>query len=770
VKDPRTLALVAAASVLLANVQSPAAAHQPSSQGTPAPQSSSSPQPGTPGATTPGSTMGSSPAPQASAGAPNASSGAQSATGSPQGRTGPGSSQQTQGTQGTSAASGVPNATGAQPGSSGATGAPNATGAPQGGTQPGGSTNGAGSQGATGTPNGTMGTQGSGSQSGTPNATTGGGGTASQSGGGVDSATGLPPPPQPPVLPAVPNVAPGYTAPEQATLPSGQLIGVNQTPFVGITLDDAIAMALQRNTDLALAQANQVVAGYQIVEARGAYDIKFQLQPTFNHTVSAPVSAFQTGPGGGAYTTDTLGATAGISGLTQNGGNYSLTASGQRTTSNLEVNSFNPYYNTQIALTFTQPLLRGEAIDATRRQLQLAVANRSAQRDQSLVTASQTVVNVANAYWDLVAAWQNVGIQEEGLRQAAAQAASNTRLAQRGQAAPVDVVESNTQVNVFQDNVFSALQNVNSLQTQIKSLILSNPADPIWFANLVPTSNVGQLPPEPTLASVVAQAVQNRAEFAQLRDSRVNADIQLAYAKDQTKPQLDVSAQIAENGFAGNLIPLGQTTFGAFLPVFQALNINPSVLGTTPPYIVGGPGTSAKNAFTAKFPSYQIGATLSFPIGNHTAKAALAAANEQERVVETQQIALGQRVQLESINALQSLRSARYRLAAAHAARVAAERVLLAEQRRFSIGTSTTFLVLQRQLDVANDRGRELQAQTDLNKAVVELSRVTGSIFSQNKVDPSVVGSQTLALPNVQNPPAPGASPFAIPTYPAVRP
>ncbi len=127
-------------------------------------------------------------------------------------------------------------------------------------------------------------------------------------------------------------------------------------------------------------------------------------------------------------------------------------------------------------------------------------------------------------------------------------------------------------------------------------------------------------------------------------------------------------------------------------------------------------------------------------------------------------------MQLEAINALQGLRSARYRLAAAHAARVAAERVLLAEQRRFSIGTSTTFLVLQRQLDVANDRGRELQAQTDLNKSVVELSRVTGSIFSQNKVDPSVVGSQTLSSPIVQHPPAPNASPFAIPTYPAVRP
>ncbi len=578
----------------------------------------------------------------------------------------------------------------------------------------------------------------------------------------------LPPPPQPAVLPPVPVIAPGYTAPSQV-VPSGELVGVNQAPFVGLALDDAIAMALSRNTDLALQQSNERIAGYQIVAAKGAYDVRFQLQPTYSHSVNAPSSTFQAGPGGGPFTIDTVGATAGVSGLTQGGGTYAVTVSGSRTASNLAVNSFDPYYNTQVALSFTQPLLRGSAFDATRRQLQLAVANQSAQRDQALVTASQTVVNVANAYWDLVAAWQNVGIQEEGLRQAAAQADSNARLAKRGQAAPVDIVESNTQVNVFQDNVFSALQNVNRLQTQIKSLMLANPADPVWFANLVPTSSVGQIPAEPTLGDVVGAAVANRVEFAQLRDSRIVADIQLAYAREAARPQLDLNATVAENGFAGRPLPIGQTTFGAFLPIFTKLGI-PANFGTTPANVVGGFGQSASNAVTAKFPSYSIGVTYSLPFGNRSARAAIAQAQETERTVQTQQIALAQRVQGEAINALQTIRTAKYRLVAAHAARIAAERVLLSEQRRFQIGTSTTFLVLQRQLDVANNRGRELQAQTDVNKATVELSRVTGGVFAQNKVDPNLVGSQTLALPNVANPPAPEASAFPIPAYPQARP
>jgi len=56
---------------------------------------------------------------------------------------------------------------------------------------------------------------------------------------------------------------------------------------------------------------------------------------------------------------------------------------------------------------------------------------------------------------------------------------------------PVDVIEANVQINVFQDNVFSALLGVQRLQTQLKSQILSNPADPVWLANLVPTSKRG---------------------------------------------------------------------------------------------------------------------------------------------------------------------------------------------------------------------------------------------------------------------------------------
>ena len=63
---------------------------------------------------------------------------------------------------------------------------------------------------------------------------------------------------------------------QNAPLPNGELVGVAQDPFVGITLQNAIMMALQHNTDLALAESNNRIANFQIVAANGAYDVNFR--------------------------------------------------------------------------------------------------------------------------------------------------------------------------------------------------------------------------------------------------------------------------------------------------------------------------------------------------------------------------------------------------------------------------------------------------------------------------------------------------------------
>lgn len=149
---------------------------------------------------------------------------------------------------------------------------------------------------------------------------------------------------------------------------------------------------------------------------------------------------------------------------------------------------------------------------------------------------------------------------------------------------------------------------------------------------------------------------------------------------------------------------------------------------------------------SGQYPQYTLGATLGFPLRNRTADATYAAELERRRQLAVQEVGLIQRVQLEARNAVQGYRSARSRLVAASVARTAAQSVAASESRKFRAGQSTTFLVLQRQVTLANQRGRELQAQSDVQKAVIELDRVTGAILANNNVDVKTLGTAPLGV------------------------
>jgi outer membrane protein TolC len=563
-----------------------------------------------------------------------------------------------------------------------------------------------------------------------------------------------------PVLPAVPTVAPGYRAPEVAPT-SAQIIGVTQQPFVGITLQDAVAMALLKNPNLAVSASNMRIARYQVVEAKGPFDLQFRVEPSSSYTVQPPENLFGGGPplgspppggGGPGYVFQhQSGFQYGVGGQTINGTTYSAGIDQSRTYNNTGFNLFNPIYLATLNLSVTQPLLRNFGMNPAKRQLKLSVVNADSAAAQSLVDSSNTISEVEDAYWNLVSAWRNVAIQESALKEAIAQQQSNVRLAKRGAAAPIDAVESETQVATFQDQVFSALQDVSTLQNQLKALIVTDPGDPIWMANLVPTSPVLQLPTADDLKTVIAIADKNRPEIREAIDKKHQADIDRAYARNQALPQADVQAQYLSNGVAGILAP--QPQFEQLLCGLPAFENNPSAgitlspCPTPPPQLQGKMPYAYHNLWAALFPSFNISLTVSFPLQNSLARGLKASAAEEEEQAKILQQAVDTRISFEARNALQAYQSALSRLAAARQGRISAQQVFASELRKFHNGASTTFLVLQRQVELNQARGRELLAQTDLNKAVVELQRVEGTILSANGVNLKTLGSQALSTP-----------------------
>ncbi len=563
-----------------------------------------------------------------------------------------------------------------------------------------------------------------------------------------------------PRLPAVPAVAPGYRAPEVEPSDPG-IVGVTQSPFVGISLQDAVGMALLKNPNLAVSASNVRIAHYRVVQAKANFDVQLRVEPSSSFSVTPPENLFFAGPGNFGYgytcynsftqqyySCATSGPgniiqhqysfQSGISGQGVNGTQYSAGITQTRTYNNVIISTFNPYYQATLNLSVTQPLLKNAGMNAVKRQLKLSIVDADYDEAQTLVDASNTISQVEDAYWDLVAAWRNVAIQEEALKEAVAQQRSTVRLAERGAAPPITAVESETQVANFQSQVFSALQNVSQLQTQLKSLIVADPQDPIWHANLVPSSPVQQLPSAGDLASIVAIAEQERPEVRQVIDQRREADLDRAFAKDQALPQADLVVQYFSNGFAGILQPV---------PNFesQACHLPNLSCPTPPPQSQGNMTQAFHNLWTGAYPEFNIALVVNIPLENNVARGLKQIANQEEDQAAIQRQGLDQRIESEARNTLQAYQSALSRLSSASQARAAAENVYASEVRKFHNGESTTFLVLQRQVELEQARGQELQAQTDLNKAVVELQRVEGTILTNNGVKLQTLGSKALA-------------------------
>ncbi|HYO91165.1 MAG TPA: TolC family protein, partial [Pyrinomonadaceae bacterium] len=166
----------------------------------------------------------------------------------------------------------------------------------------------------------------------------------------------------------------------------------------------------------------------------------------------------------------------------------------------------------------------------------------------------------------------------------------------------------------------------------------------------------------------------------------------------------------------------------------QPLPGSTSTTTTVAPNLIGGYTQSLMNLIEQNYPTARVGVRVSLPLRNRTAEANLGASLAQGNRIREQLAQAEQLIEADVRNSLQAVRSSEARLASAAATRSSAEQQYESEQRQFRAGTSTVFLVLQRQTDLLAARARELQAQTDLNKAISAFQRATGRTLEANQI------------------------------------
>lgn len=549
---------------------------------------------------------------------------------------------------------------------------------------------------------------------------------------------------QPENLQGVPPIAPNYQN-NDTSLPDLGRVGVDMMQQRPLSLNEAIKAALENNKDIEVSRQNVRLAEFDLSAADGYYDPRFTGQSYYERATVPNVSIFSTNK---TTTTNSLVANAGFQGyLRKYGTIFNVTGNNTRLGSDNPISILSPQYNTSLTASVTQPLFRGRRFDQPRRTIEIAKRNLSLTDVQFRQRSIEIITNVQRAYWDLTYNLRNLQVQRDSVKDAKDQLEHNRRLVDEGQLAPVDIIAAQTQVANFEQNVYTALEDVSRSENTLKNLIAENRSDPIWTASIVPTDSIDLNAPRTTLPEALDLALQNRPEIEIANVQRDINQIDLRFLRDQTKPQIDLIASYTSSGIGGSQNPnftnpfarvsacaAGETAEQCAARQLQEQTLlaqqQQTFLGG-----IGGATTTISDIFLNRYPTFRAGVQFNIPLHNKTAKAQLGRALVQQEQIGTQREQAEQTIQVDVRNALQSVRSAEARLRTATLARDNSEKQYASEQRKLDAGQSNIYMVLDRQTALTTARSVELRSQTELNKAIADLQRATGNSLKANNVE-----------------------------------
>lgn len=488
-----------------------------------------------------------------------------------------------------------------------------------------------------------------------------------------------------------------------------------------LTLDEATRRALEANTSLAVERQSAGQASDAVRAARGAYDFVVSSDVGWTRATD-PVNSLFSGAPGDALAPENRGldASVGVTRLLPTGATVDLFTSWGRTTTNGVYTSLSPAYETDVGVSFRQPLLRNLSIDPAREAIRVASAGRVASAAHLEQVVSDTVARVDAAYWDLVAARRDAASLESSVALAAKQLDETKTRIQMGTMSKTDVAEPTAELERRKASLALARGRVEAAENALKLLVLGDPDDPGWASRIVPEDAPETNLVHPDLDRALAQGLAKRPEIDEARARRTGAEAEVAGRRSDVRPALDFVASYERRGLAGSVNPAAVDFTG------QPISV--------PPPLDGGSGRSYGTIGENRFPAVSVGLSLSLPLSNRTAKANLAVARSRLEQASLGVTAVRQAVVAEIRNAVSAVETAGDRTEAARAAREAAETQLAAEQDRFEAGVSTNFLVLTRQNDLTNARFAETSALTDYRKSETELARATGELLDLRHV------------------------------------
>jgi len=546
-----------------------------------------------------------------------------------------------------------------------------------------------------------------------------------------------------------------------------------------ISMNDAVALALENNLDIAIARYNLNIADTDVWRAKAGSAILGVNSGVVQNTPGGGVGGLgtQVGSGQGGTSVAAGGAGAGSGGLvvstlgsgpaltsfdpvltgtlqfdrqevncsspfcgsSQNTttGNFAYTQGFQwgtnmvvgfnntRVSSNNSFNEFTPALNSSFQLKLTQHLLQGFGFAPNTRFIQIAKNDREISDVAFRLQITTTVDQIENMYWDLVYAYENVRVQKEQLAFAQKTLSDNKKQVEIGTLAPIEVVRAQSTVASDQQTLTVAMTNLQLEQLLMKNALSRTLVDPaLADAEVIPTSTMELPTQEPVVPTqdLVNDALSHRPELAEQRINLSNTDISNKAIRSALLPSLDLFAYYGGAGLGGNQNPnyicTTEPSF-CFPPGTPIPPVTPSV----------GYGATLNQLVNSTAPDKGIGVNLNIPLRNRTGQATQVRSEFEYRQAQLRIQQIENQVRIEVRNAQFGVQQNRASVDSAQAAVDLARQSLDAEQKKYALGASTSTLVLQNQAAMTQAEVTLVSAKAAYEKAEVELDRSIGFLL-----------------------------------------
>ena len=485
-----------------------------------------------------------------------------------------------------------------------------------------------------------------------------------------------------------------------------------------LSLKSYLDLVMANNTDIAVSRLTISVAQNAITRAFSVFDPFASGLFTSTQAKTPSSTVLQ-----GAATLETLTqpVTFSYNQLLPTGTSYSVSFSGTKTSTNSSYQDYNPSINSALQINFTQPLIRNRGTDVNRLPIMIARSRLRVTEYNLRDSVMQLVMNAESAYWDLVQARDNLKVQEKGLALANEALKRAQRELELGAMSPLDIYQpqqnrATAEISVLQAR-YTLDQSENALRKQIGADL-----DPAFRHIAIVLTEGTEVPTDMSpldVESEVRTALEYRPDLKAANQVLDTDDLQIRTAKNSIMPDLSLIGLYSSQGQGGNFFPL-TTVIGGGTQVG--------------PVVSGGLGDALNQVFGFGFPIYEFGLQLRLPIRNRAAAADLADATVSKKRDTLTVRGVAQTVRLDVLTAASQVESSKNSVRLAHVALDFAQKYLAAEQKKYELGTSQIYFVLQAQQSLVNAESALVQNSIAYKRSVLNLLRRTGELLDERGI------------------------------------